>query len=224
MSEGSVDISSVRGFASIDYRLSPHPQFPQDPDNTPATEFRGARHPDHLQDTRSALAFLAEHYGLTNDYTLIGHSVGATLAYQLLMGSDALMGAELQEVPLPAAIIAISGIYDMVGLVQRLGEIYNTFTTAALGTDKKTWKQLSPALYAGNYKSNWPEGRCNIIAWSRDDTLVDEPEIDAMTLKLSHDGLVTTVRKDLTKQHNVVWEEGTQVARLIADALAQLHR
>ncbi|KAI9158711.1 Kynurenine formamidase [Paramyrothecium foliicola] len=218
--EGQVSKSSVRGFISIDYRLSPHPQFPQDPSSTPASEFRGARHPDHIQDIRSALAFLKESHQLSSNYILVGHSAGATLSYQLLMGSSALAGANAIDVPLPVSVVGISGIYDMVALVKRFGEQYDAFVSAAFGPDQAIWAQAAPATFTGSFKANW-SGQ-SILAWSPQDSLIDEPEIDAMAAKLKEDGLSVTVLKDLTDDHDVVWEEGSQVARLITMALAQL--
>jgi kynurenine formamidase len=222
MSSGQVPESTIRGYASIDYRLSPHPSFPQDPNSTPASEFRGARHPDHIQDIRSALAFLQEHYQLSSDYVLVGHSAGATLAYQLLMGQDALSGEQAPEVPLPAAIVAISGIYDIVALVRRFGGPYKEFVSSAFGDDAAVWEKASPASYAGDFKNNWSNGAYNIIAWSPEDQLIDEAEIDAMAAKLTRDGVVVTIRKDLTGDHDVVWETGSQVSHLIILALAKL--
>ncbi|OJK00449.1 hypothetical protein ASPACDRAFT_43036 [Aspergillus aculeatus ATCC 16872] len=77
----------LAGFASINYRLSPHPDHPQDRNSTSPTEYRAARHPDHIADVQAALAFLQRKYGFGDRYILVGHSCGATLAFQSVMGS-----------------------------------------------------------------------------------------------------------------------------------------
>ena len=201
----SVDFpnSSIRGFASIDYRLSPHPDYPQDSE-TSDSKLQAARHPDHISDIWSALKLLVSEYGLSSDYILIGHSAGAFLAHQLLMGRDALDGQEPPpEVPLPAAIIGISGIYDLNGIDER-NEGYTGFIAGAFGDNKDTWRNISPTEYNGNYKENWASGKLLLLAWSPKDSLVDEPEIDAMNAKLIKDGVNVTLVKDLTGDHDVV--------------------
>lgn len=161
---------------------------------------------------------------MSSNYILVGHSAGATLSYQLLMGQDALAGMQTPEVPLPAAIVAISGIYDIVALVKRFGGPYEDFVSSAFGPDAAVWEKASPATYTGNFKEKWTNRVCNILAWSPDDTLVDEPEIDAMIAKLNHDGVVVTVKKDLTGDHDVCWQKGPEVANLIITALAHLYQ
>lgn len=216
--------SSIRGFASIDYRLSPHPNFPQDPGETPATNLRVAKHPDHVSDVRSALAYLDKEYGMGQDYILMGHSAGGTLTYQVLMGEAALEGSSLVSVPLPRVAIGISGIYDLPGLVTRFegvhGGIYRHFVTGAFGSDEELWKKASPAYYPGKY--SWPGGKVSMLAWSPEDTLIDEPEIECMVRKMTSDGTPMAIVKDLTGDHEVVWEQGDQIARLVKEALSHL--
>ena len=50
--------------ASVNYRLSP-----------------AVRHPSHQEDVIAALTYLKEQYGM-KEYILVGHSAGATLAFQ----------------------------------------------------------------------------------------------------------------------------------------------
>ncbi|KAL2397051.1 hypothetical protein ABEF95_002223 [Exophiala dermatitidis] len=71
----------IAGYASINYRLSPHHQkAPQDPTKTPKYELRDARWPDHIHDVVQAIAHLQQKYGFGENYLLVGHSVGATMA------------------------------------------------------------------------------------------------------------------------------------------------
>jgi acetyl esterase/lipase len=226
LKSSNIAASSIRGFASIDYRLSPHPNFPQDPAKTPNIDLRIASHPDHILDVRAALAYLDKHYGMGQDYILLGHSAGGTLTYQLLMGEVALAGQPTVPAPLPRVAIGISGIYNLPGLVARMegvhGGIYRHFITGAFSSDEQLWKEASPVNYPEKF--SWPGGKGAMLAWSPEDTLIDEPEIDCMASKMKSDGTPVTIIKDLTGDHEVVWEQGDQVARLVAEALAHLER
>ncbi|RFU71996.1 kynurenine formamidase [Trichoderma arundinaceum] len=216
--------SAVRGFASLDYRLSPHPLFPQDPASTPANELREAEHPAHVQDVLSALRLLDTEYGIGSNYVLVGHSAGGTLVQQIIMNNDASY-AWGPAAPLPAAIISISGIYDIRGLAERHGGVYEVFATGAFGADKQIWDAASPAKYTGNFKTILSNGpRLLILATSAEDTLIDIPEIDAMEAKLIKDGVTPVVIRNLRLEHDEIWEDGTQVATLIADAVAKLQQ
>jgi hypothetical protein len=75
----------IAGYASIDYRLSAHPAYPQDAGNTPKTSLREARHPDHLDDVCSAIVFLMDKFDFGSNYILVGHSCGASLSFQAVM-------------------------------------------------------------------------------------------------------------------------------------------
>ncbi|KAL7797533.1 Alpha/Beta hydrolase protein [Trichoderma ceciliae] len=224
LSLADVPRSAVRGFASLDYRLSPHPQFHQDPASTPASEMREAEHPLHVQDVLSALRFLDAEYGIGNDYLLIGHSAGGTMAHQVIMNSDASCGWG-PAAPLPAALIGISGVYDLRGLVDRHGGVYNEFVTRAFGPDKQVWDAASPARFAGNYTTIGPrQPRLIILAASAEDTLIDMPELDAMEARLIEDGIAPVVIRNLSLEHDQIWEDGTQIAALVADAVAKLQQ
>lgn len=222
MSSDEDSKSAIRGFISIDYRLSPHPQFPQDKSQTPESEFRNARHPDHVQDIWLALEYLRKPIQLEENYILVGHSAGATLAFQLLMGNGALGDSSHLQVPLPTAIIGISGIYDLVGLNDRFGGGYAFFIEAAFGDDQAIWSGASPRRFGGSFKDRWLGGRFACLAWSPGDSLIDEPEIDNMAEKLKEDGVTITVDKDLHGEHDFVWEDGAQVRRLVIEALTKL--
>ena len=74
----------VAAYASLNYRLSTHSDFPQDKD-TPPRELRNARHPDHINDVLCAIHDLQQKFHFHDRYVLVGHSVGATLAYQVAL-------------------------------------------------------------------------------------------------------------------------------------------
>ncbi|OHE93215.1 hypothetical protein CORC01_11532 [Colletotrichum orchidophilum] len=224
LKSSSIPKSEVRGFISIDYRLSPHPLYPQDPDVTAPTELRSAQHPDHLRDTWSALAFLQREYHIEDRYILIGHSAGATLALQLPMGSVALGAVPPPKVKMPSAFIGVSGIYELSNFNARHEHTYTQFIAGAFGDDQESWNKVVPATFSGSFKDALPTKPLILLAWSTEDSLVDEPEIDTMAAKLSKDGVECTVVKDLTHDHDFVWEDGKQIARLLSEALLLLRK
>ncbi|KAF4973598.1 hypothetical protein FZEAL_9276 [Fusarium zealandicum] len=217
---GAVATLDICGFISIDYRLSPHPDFAQGSTSTSKSEIHDAKHPDHVRDIWSALKFLQNDYSLEN-YIFVGHSAGATLGFQLLMGDDVLDGP---QVPLPVVIIGVSGIYDLVGLNSRHDGNYAGFIQAAFGENETDWTEASPAHFGSSFKERWTSGKLVILAWSPEDTLIDEPEIDNMSALLTQHGLKPEVRKDLRGEHDFVWQDGSQIARLVISASHQLRR
>ncbi|KAF6831849.1 Kynurenine formamidase 2 [Colletotrichum plurivorum] len=220
----SVPKSEIRGFVSIDYRLSPHPLFPQDPAVTAPAELRNAQHPDHLRDIWSALAFLQRKYDIKDRYILLGHSAGATLALQLPMRAASLGATPPPEVQLPAAFIGVSGIYELCDFNARHDHNYTQFIAGAFGDDQSAWNKVVPASFSGSFKDALPDVKLVMLAWSPEDSLVDEPEIDGMAAKLAKDGVECTVVKNLTHDHDFVWEDGKQVARLLGEALDALRK
>ncbi|KAI1377204.1 alpha/beta-hydrolase [Hypoxylon crocopeplum] len=220
--------SSIAAFASIDYRLSPHPDFPQDPGSTPADRLRAARHPDHLHDVWAALAWLQLRYGFGARYILAGHSAGGCLAYQVLASAPALPSLSTDEqtqrgeedVALPAAVFGIEGIYDMTGLNTRVGNAYTGFLSAAFGDDTEAWDEAAPMTCAARYGARF-RGLA-VLGHSADDELVDMPEADGMAGRLARDGVEFLLRKDLRGKHDEVWRNGTGVAQVILKILEVL--
>jgi len=114
--------------ASLNYRLSSaHPS--------------SIRHPDHIDDVRSALAHLRENYGM-REHALIGHSAGATLAFQALAASS-------RQFHPPRAVFGVEGIYDLAALVAEYPD-YRGFVEGAFGDRELAWPPpLALAGYAG---------------------------------------------------------------------------
>lgn len=217
--------SRVAGFASLNYRLSPHPSFAQDAATTPSFAARVARHPDHLDDVVSGLSFLQRRLGFGSDYVLFGHSAGATLAYQALLGPACRgAGAGLDDVALPAAVVGFEGIYDLVGLDGRMGGGYAGFIEAAFGTDRAAWRDASPATAVGSF-GDWAgrDGpRLAVLAHSADDELVDMPEVETMERRLRRDGVRDVlVFRDLKGGHFDVLNDGS-FARVLVKTLEEL--
>ncbi|OAR00085.1 hypothetical protein LLEC1_01083 [Akanthomyces lecanii] len=221
-------LSSICGFVSIDHRLSPHPEFPQDPAATTRHALRHARHPDHIADVYSALAFVQREYDIEGNYILVGHSSRAPIACQLLIGHAALHGHVTDTLlHLPAAIVGIYGIYDLGGLNDRYGDDYAGFLEGAFGTDRKVWQQISPSCFPGDLKAAGKTARRSgralytILAGSPDDTLLDSAEVEVMKAKLTKDA-VEVESMNLVGDHDFVWKEASQVARLVSQCVKTL--
>lgn len=223
--------SSIAAFASLDYRLGPHPEFPQDPAKTPPSEYRGARHPDHVRDIRAAVAYLQRQYGpFGSRYVLVGHSAGASLALQLVVGQGEKAEAEAEQaadplvpLPLPRAIVGFEGVFDFRGLDARMGGGYAGFLAGAFGDDRAAWDAAAPMTLAGRYGERWQVGDGGrgddgkvvaVLGWSPEDDLIDEPEIDGMAARLRRDGVEPLLFKDLRGRHDEIWEDGRDVARM----------
>lgn len=183
-----------------------------------------ARHPDHLDDVVAGLRFLQGRLGLGSGgagYVLFGHSAGATLAYQALLGPAATFAP-------PTAVVGFEGIYDLVGLDGRMGGGYAGFIEPAFGRDRAAWEEASPATAPGSFGS-WAgqQGggpRLAVLAHSADDELVDMPEVDAMEKRLRGDGVRDIlVFRDLKGGHFDVLNDGS-FARVLVKTLGELRR
>lgn len=141
---------------------------------------------------------------------------------QLLM-SDEILPSHPKG-PLPTAIIGVSGIYDLVGLNERFNGGYAGFIGSAFGEDKSEWEKASPAKFGSSFKSKWSNGKLVLLAWSPEDGLIDEPEIDNMATILSKQDINLEVNKDLRGEHDYVWQDGSHIARLVITTLHHLRR
>ncbi|CAK7230496.1 Kynurenine formamidase [Sporothrix bragantina] len=246
-----LDRRRIAGFASIGYRLSPHPEFPQDPAATPAEKLRVARHPDHINDVVAGLNALSRDGGdngspadyIAHDrYIIYGHSCGAFLAFQLWTEESS------NEYRLPPCIIGLEGIYDLRGFVERGGSpehgggpgtgfaaALKTIAEGAFGSDRAVWDRASPARYdftklAGRSTTKDKKPWLAILAYSPEDELVDGGEMDNMEKALqkgaahSNGGLVYVGMRDLHGRHDEVHEDGGEVARVLTEAVKQLDR
>ncbi|KAF3061325.1 Kynurenine formamidase [Daldinia childiae] len=214
--------SSIAGFASLDYRLSPHPDFPQDLSTTPESQLRNATHPAHVNDVYSGLAFLQRRYGFGSRYVLVGHSAGACLALQLLGGLAGIDNG--LEVVLPEVVVPFEGIYDFSGLNNRKGGTYAEYFSGAFGDDPLGWDAVAPLNVPESFRGRWADGKLVLLGWSKDDELIDEPEVDAMAARLQRDGVRVVVWKDLSGRHDEIWEQGEQVAKMVLWALDDVVR
>lgn len=198
---------------------------------------RKAKHPDHINDIVTALASLQQKYTFQTRYLLVGHSCGATLAYQVAMSHNlpwmTSVGKGQQPeltAELPIGILGVEGIYHVPVLIQSFGHIsiYQKLVRGAFGDDEKIWKEASPASWK-SYSRSWtvehsqslPRRRVAVVAHSREDEMVDWKQVDSMAATLGTEGGDGLVSRVLTVQggHNEVWEEKTELVKAITEAL-----
>lgn len=221
------------GFASVDYRLSPHPDFPQDPASTPLTQLRNAKHPDHLHDVQAALIFLQRKYEFGDRYILVGHSCGATLAFQIVMND--VPGTDPIVIPKPRAIAGVCGIYDLRLLRDDFKQYPSVeqFIKGAFGNDEDTWDRDSPARVTGpdGVTAGWTHGQVATVASSLGDSLINASQALAMedilmkwqeprTRGLSNRSLI--ILQHLREEHDDVWAKGEELARVIIRTVESL--
>jgi acetyl esterase/lipase len=209
-------LERIAGFASINYGLSPNPDFPiSDPS-------RNVRHPGHLNDVMKALHWLRVHYSVGEphhwDYVLVGHSCGATLAYQaalsIVHGQD---GGGVMKAP--CAIVGIEGLYDLPALVRYHADMpeYRKFVTRAFGEDMSVWAEVSPALAKERLRALWNRVDHFVLAHSREDELVEWDQPEAMRNALLAQRPESRPEElsilELSGNHDDVWEIGKGVAK-----------
>jgi len=234
----STAVNHITGLASINYRLSPYPDHSTDP-SSPTDDQRNVRHPVHVTDIHLALNYLRKQYHLER-WIGVGHSCGATLLLQLASG----IGLARQPVGLPSpatglhGLILLEGIYHIPLLLQNhspptcpesISQIYKDIVLGAFGQDAVAQEEASPV--SGTY-TQVPRGCRVVLGHSPQDELVEEEQRAVMFQRLREDGWVTQSRpgakaedektveqRDLHGVHDQIWEDGKQIAQLIADMI-----
>ncbi|KAF3000310.1 hypothetical protein E8E13_008893 [Curvularia kusanoi] len=241
----STSLSKVAGIASINYRLSPYPSHPTDP-STPSDASRNASHPDHVRDVACALRFLAAEYGLRR-WVGAGHSCGATLLLQYVSGIG-LTDEDLKDYyGGPEGMVLLCGIYNIPLLLQNhnpptcpenISAIYYDFIAGAFGQNRDIYRALSPI--SGRFGlQQWPNGKLMVLAHSYEDELIERQQRDVMCVALDREGWGIVMEegdgeadleessrvlevRDLKGGHDWIWEDGEQIAKLLADAVQRL--
>jgi kynurenine formamidase len=201
---------SVAGFASINYRLSPYPSHPNDP-SSPRDISRNLQYPAHLLDVSRALLYLDAKYRINNRYLIAGHSAGATLAFEL--NNWYIPKAQL---PQPACVVGISGIYDLEAFIESHSEIpaYRELIENAF-PDKSLWEQASPYKSHLSETAIWQDARAVIVSHSDEDELVEKAQASYM-LKRARAALNVKVHfLPATGAHDEIWGNGHILASLI---------
>lgn len=148
----------------------------------------------------------------------------------------------------PEALLVLEGIYNFPLLLRNhvppacpeyIAKIYEEFVAGAFGEDKSVYQSVSPV--SGKYdKQQWPEGRLLVICHSYDDELVERAQRDVMCVALDREGWSIVMEegdeedevraegrrvlnvRDVKGGHDWVWEDGEQIANLIAEIVQRL--
>ncbi|MCJ1382139.1 hypothetical protein MMC17_005251 [Xylographa soralifera] len=219
----------IAGVVSLNYRLSPYPTHPTLP-SLPDDVARNARHPAHIEDVLNAISWLQKEYDIGEEYVLVGHSCGATLAFQVVMDqwrSTIGSASGTEHFEMPHAIVGVEGIYDQFQLKEtykhsEYAAVYQEFLEGAFGKDEREWSKASPGN--ADFAHSWKTGKLAVLAWSKDDELVDELQLVTMR-KTLHEGKNENRRDvmiQLTGKHDEIWESGAQLANIIQFALHEL--
>jgi kynurenine formamidase len=206
--------NSFAGFASINYRLSPYPDHPRNP-STPNDCARNAKHPDHILDVSKGLAFLESKYKISSGYLLAGHSAGATLAFQTQEFCEGV------GVPIPLGVLGIDGIYALKELTINYESIpaYKQFVMNAFGPDETVWMEASP--YSSEQPAAWEKVKAVILAHSEEDELLDFTQTRLMCDRAQQTPSYQRSLHFLPAKgnHDQIWKQGNELARLIKEAL-----
>jgi kynurenine formamidase len=206
----------VAGFASINYRLSPYPSHPKDP-SSPGDKSRNIHYPSHLLDVSRALLYLDGKYRINNRYILVGHSAGATLAFEL--NNWHLPDSQL---PQPACVLGISGIYDLESFIQSHSEIpvYRVLIENAF-PEKSLWEQASPNKSNLSETAKWQDARAVIVSHSDEDELVEKAQASSMLerARLAPNSKEKVHFLHATGAHDEIWESGHILADLITKSI-----
>ena len=218
----------IVGFASINYGLSPKPG---DASDDPA---RQKRHPDHLQDVIKALDWLRREYDVGAykrkegwEYIVMGHSCGATMLFQLVMGlvsegGDSGFGTEIEN---PTALVGLEGLYDLPLLVRNHEQVpyYRAFVKSAFGENEEFWREASPVNGVGRHV--WERVRVIVLGMSWEDELVEWEQVQVMKHKLQilSQGDERQFRLvELSGGHDVCWSQGVGIINALAATLEAL--
>lgn len=207
-------LKRVEGYASINYRLAPHPAYPQD-DSVEDYTRRNAEFPDQIKDIQAAIKQLQARHGFGTKYVLCGHSVGATLAFL-----TALQCKEADIEP-PVCVVGVNGIYDFP-YIHETHPQYEPMTRNAIRPE--LYSKASPALYSPSeyMATQAPEGTKFLLSHSRDDALVDWDQSERMVDTLLDGNILDASQvkiMETTGKHDAIWKNGNELARTLIEAV-----
>lgn len=232
-------LKHIAGFASINYGLSTY--APEDEAQDPSLR---VTHPHHIADVVLALSYLHQKYkvGATHesggyDFVIVGHSAGATLAFQTLTHKcDCVVYRPVR------AVVGLAGIYNLPLMVANHTEepFYRKFVSDAFGTNEKVWQDVSPALR--KYEEARGKGGLEvaILGASEGDVLVEKAQWESMRLSLEEQGWKSVetgsnktregeARKEIVSlqlegTHDEMWQHGNGVRKGIELVIEKLFR
>lgn len=162
------------------------------------------------------------------EYILIGHSCGATLAFQAVAR---LLLQDESGMEQPVAVLGVEGIYDIPLLLtnHETSPVYREFITGAF-KDEARWTRASPVHFPRETLARVIKGvEVIVIAHSRADELV---EIEQATRMLDNLNGVAETKEEKGKivfgeiegKHDETWRDGHGVALIVQAALEYLGR
>ncbi|CZR62044.1 uncharacterized protein PAC_11941 [Phialocephala subalpina] len=214
----SSSANSFAGFAAINYRLSSYPQHPRDP-SSPDDPSRNVHHPTHVLDVAHALLYLQEQYHIDGRYILVGHSAGATMAFQL--HQSLLLGKAL---PKPSSVLGIAGIYNFESFVESHSGIsaYKEIMHNAF-PERKSWDEAAPYSSDRNKETLWEHAPIVVISRSEVDELVEKAQASFMFERARSMPKATEVHfLEASGAHDQIWSSGDILASLVVKTLGLL--
>jgi acetyl esterase/lipase len=198
----------IQGYASLNYRLSPHSRHPGLSEQSPSHQ-RVAVWPQHLLDVLAGLRELQSKYGFGSNYILAGHSVGATMAIL------AALQAKEHGVIAPKVILGISGIYNFP-LLHKWHPEYEALTFNAMQKGEDI--AASPTSYSAQDFHDCGIEKV-VLAHSRDVGLVPWNQVTSMETVLmdQHPTYVRVV--EIFGKHNVIWANGEALATALKESV-----
>lgn len=229
-------LDSIAGIVSLNYSLSPHPHHPTHPSppkdpKEPVDPSRQAMHPDHIVDVLTGLAYLQQKFAFGSNYILLGHSCGATLAFQVTMNQSKWgKGAAELKVQKPKAVVGLNGLYDLPDLITSPGDkhaplvpVYEAFTRLAFGNNDMDWYRVSPRSVQ-DWSTEWSEGVEAVLVQSKEDSLVPYKQTTDMLENLFQSKSVGLTLRELEAggDHNELWQNGERLAQIISIVMKSL--
>lgn len=159
------------------------------------------------------MEYLESSYAINQNYILIGHSAGGTMALEL----------QSPSLPVPAVVLGIAGIYDFEGLLKAHDHpAYQEFMENAF-PDKSTWMKAAPFT---NYSPDnlYEKAKLVAISSSGDDELVEPGQAISMLERIASGPLPKGNVHFLkaTGTHDEIWGSGSILAGLVKDVVELL--
>lgn len=160
------------------------------------------------------------------------------------------IGLEGTERAGPEALVLTAGIYNIPLFLRNhsppacpddIAQIYTDIVAGAFGaSDINSYRAVSPV--SGSYNTKrWMNGRLIVLAHSYEDELVERAQRDVMCVALDREGWSIVMEdgdeegnigageerrvlevRDIKGDHDFVWQDGEQSARLIAEVVQRL--